>query len=61
MKLRLAAFSFGYKLPRTHLRVVQKAGPIIDACDVALIVLRSEIEMFGERVPPHNVIFYPAG
>ncbi len=33
----------------------------IDAYDVAIVVLEGEVETLGERVGPHNVIFYPAG
>jgi uncharacterized cupin superfamily protein len=35
--------------------------PHVDAHDVAIIILEGEVETLGERVRPHNVIFYPAG
>ena len=35
--------------------------PHVDAYDVAIIALEGEVETLGERVAPHNVVFYPAG
>lgn len=36
-------------------------APHIDAHDVGIIVLEGEVEILGERVGPHSVIFCPAG
>jgi quercetin dioxygenase-like cupin family protein len=57
--------------PTAYLRKLQghsstlapEAGyePHIDAYDVAIIVLEGEVETLGERVKPHQVIFYRAG
>ena len=35
--------------------------PHADAYDVAIVTLEGEVETLGRRVPPHSVIFYPAG
>lgn len=60
-----------FAAPTAYLRILQchtssltpGAGydPHIDAYDVAIVVLEGEVETLGERVVPHNVIFYPAG
>ena len=57
--------------PTAHLRklhchtstLASGAGyePHIDAYDVAIILLKGEIETLGERVRPYSVVFYPAG
>jgi len=36
-------------------------APHIDSHDVGIIVLEGEVEILGERVGPHSVIFCPAG
>lgn len=49
---------------RAHVSIVPPGGGYdahVDAHDVAIIVLAGRVEVFGENVAPHGVIYCPAG